>query len=442
MRPDDLIMVSVDDHLVEPPTMFDAHIPAKYRDRAPEGRAQGRRLRRVGVRRQRDPEHRAQRRGRPAQGGVRHRADRLRRDAARAATTSPSGSRTWTPAGSSARCASRRFPGLLAAGSSRPPTTRTSPSPSLQAYNDWHVDEWCGAAPGPLHPDGPARCSGTPSWPPPRCAASPRRASTRSPSPRTRPPSATRRSTATTGTRCGRRSSTPDVVLSIHLGSSGQLAVTAADAPMDVLITLQPMNICSAAADLLWSRVLKEFPDIKIALSEGGTGWIPYFLDRLDRTYDMHHLWTGQDFGGRLPSRGVPRALPHLLHRRPDRRPAARRHRHRQHRLGVRLPALRLVVARRRPRSWPRWPPTCPTTSSTRSPTRTPCAGTPTTPSPTCPKAEATVGALRAKAAGHDVSDPLLRQGPLRAHRQGRRPRHDHRPGHRLTRPPRGQRLS
>jgi predicted TIM-barrel fold metal-dependent hydrolase len=62
------------------------------------------------------------------------------------------------------------------------------------------------------------------------------------------------------------------------------------------------MNICTAAADLLWSRIIKEYPDIKIALSEGGTGWIPYFLDRLDRTYDMHHLWTGQDFGDRLPS--------------------------------------------------------------------------------------------------------------------------------------------
>jgi predicted TIM-barrel fold metal-dependent hydrolase len=68
------------------------------------------------------------------------------------------------------------------------------------------------------------------------------------------------------------------------------------------MITLQPMNICAAAADLVWSRVFKEFPDIKVALSEGGTGWIPYFLDRLDRTYDMHHLWTGQDFDGRLPS--------------------------------------------------------------------------------------------------------------------------------------------
>ena len=27
-----------------------------------------------------------------------------------------------------------------------------------------------------------------------------------------------------------------------------------------------------------------------------------YFLDRLDRTYEMHHLWTGQEFGDRLPS--------------------------------------------------------------------------------------------------------------------------------------------
>ncbi len=93
-----------------------------------------------------------------------------------------------------------------------------------------------------------------------------------------------------------------DSVLNIHLGSSGKLAVTAPDAPMDVMITLQPMNICMAAADLVWSRVFKQFPTIKVALSEGGTGWIPYFLDRLDRTYEMHHAWTGQNFDGRLPS--------------------------------------------------------------------------------------------------------------------------------------------
>ena len=26
----------------------------------------------------------------------------------------------------------------------------------VRAYNDWHIDEWCGAVPRPLHPDGRA----------------------------------------------------------------------------------------------------------------------------------------------------------------------------------------------------------------------------------------------------------------------------------------------
>ena len=35
MRPDDLIMVSVDDHIVEPPTMFDGRLPASMQEQAP-----------------------------------------------------------------------------------------------------------------------------------------------------------------------------------------------------------------------------------------------------------------------------------------------------------------------------------------------------------------------------------------------------------------------
>ena len=68
------------------------------------------------------------------------------------------------------------------------------------------------------------------------------------------------------------------------------------------MITLQPMNIVQAAADLLWSAPVKKYPGLKIALSEGGTGWIPYFLERADRTYEMHATWTGQDFGDQKPS--------------------------------------------------------------------------------------------------------------------------------------------
>jgi len=32
---DDLTLVSIDDHVVEPPDMFERHTPAKYRDRVP-----------------------------------------------------------------------------------------------------------------------------------------------------------------------------------------------------------------------------------------------------------------------------------------------------------------------------------------------------------------------------------------------------------------------
>ena len=58
----------------------------------------------------------------------------------------------------------------------------------------------------------------------------------------------------------------------------------------------------NCAADLLWSPVLRKFPGIRFALSEGGIGWIPYFLERADYVYAHHKAWTHQDFGDKLPS--------------------------------------------------------------------------------------------------------------------------------------------
>src|SRR4051812_4753801 len=88
----------------------------------------------------------------------------------------------------------------------------------------------------------------------------------------------------------------------MHIGSSGKLVMTSVDAPIDVLITLQPMNIVQCAADLIHSPVFRKFPDVTVALSEGGIGWIPYFLERLDHSYRTHKAWTGADFGSQLPS--------------------------------------------------------------------------------------------------------------------------------------------
>jgi hypothetical protein len=81
----------------------------------------------------------------------------------------------------------------------------------------------------------------------------------------------------------------------LHIGSSSQLVITSVEAPINVMITLQPMNIVQAAADLVWSRVLQRFPNLRLALSEGGIGWIPYFLERIDYVYHHHRSWTGHD---------------------------------------------------------------------------------------------------------------------------------------------------
>ncbi len=80
-------------------------------------------------------------------------------------------------------------------------------------------------------------------------------------------------------------------------------SITAMDAPIDTMITLQPMNIVQCAADLVWSPVFRKFPDLQHrAVSEGGIGWVPYFLERIDYVYQHHHVWTNQDFGDKLPS--------------------------------------------------------------------------------------------------------------------------------------------
>ena len=299
MNADDLIMVSVDDHLVEPPTLFDGRLPAKYADQAPRVVRQpdgsdvwtfngavipniglnavaGRPKEEYGI------EPTAFDEMRPGCWNIEERIKDMNAGGVLGSMCFPS------------------FPGFAARLFATADDKDLALS-VLQAYNDWHVESWCGAAPGRFIPMGLPVV-----WDPELAAAEVRRLAkkgvhsltfTENPAELGYPSFHSDHWDPLWHAVCDE-----NVVLSIHLGSSGKLVMTAPDAPMDVLITLQPMNICQAAADLLWSRIPKHFPDIRIALSEGGTGWIPYFLDRVDRTYDMHHLWTGQDFGDRMPS--------------------------------------------------------------------------------------------------------------------------------------------
>jgi predicted TIM-barrel fold metal-dependent hydrolase len=295
---DDLILISVDDHIIEPPDLFEGRLPAKFAGDAPRivRRDDGADVWRFGAvevpnvalnaiagrpKEEYGVEPQSLDEIRPGCFQVEERVKDMNACGVLASMNFPS------------------FPGFAARLFAV--DDADFGVALVRAYNDWHLDEWCGSHPGRFIPMALPVI-----WDAELCAAEVHRVAAKGCHSLTftENPAALGyasfhddswdplwRALCDTGT-----------VLSIHLGSSGQLTFPAPDSPPDVMITLQPMNIQSAAADLLWSRVLKQFPGLRIALSEGGTGWIPYFLERADRTYEMHHRWTGQDFGDELPS--------------------------------------------------------------------------------------------------------------------------------------------
>jgi len=72
-----------------------------------------------------------------------------------------------------------------------------------------------------------------------------------------------------------------DTVISLHVGSSGLLP-SADDAPkLQLASTLFSTLSIVTCAEWLWSSIPVRFPEVKIVLSEGGIGWVPMLLDRL-----------------------------------------------------------------------------------------------------------------------------------------------------------------
>ena len=72
-----------------------------------------------------------------------------------------------------------------------------------------------------------------------------------------------------------------ETVLNLHVGSSSETLSPSTDSPSEAIVSLFQVNAVAAAADWLFSLVTVKFPDIQIALSEGGLGWVPMLLDRL-----------------------------------------------------------------------------------------------------------------------------------------------------------------
>ncbi len=300
MRTEDLILVSVDDHVVEPPDLFEGRVPSKYEDLAPRlerkedgtdvWRYDGNEIPNIGLNAVvgRPPEEygieptslEEMRRG---CFDVHERVRDMNANGVLASMNFP------TMAGWNARTFAEgkdKELGLI----------------MLRAYNDWAIDEWCGAYPGRFIPLGMV-----PMWDVDLAVDEIHRV-------------------AKKGCRSISFLETPHVqgypsflsgywdpmmkalceenmVLSLHIGAGFDVIKRAPEAPVDHLMVLACQISAITAQDLLFGPTLRRFPELKVALSEGGIGWIPFYFDRIDRHYE-NQAWLNHadDFGGKKPS--------------------------------------------------------------------------------------------------------------------------------------------
>jgi predicted TIM-barrel fold metal-dependent hydrolase len=296
---DDMILVSVDDHVCEPPDMFERHVPARFKDRAPrmlqktDGSDvwwfENQQIPNVGLNAVA---------GRPADeyGMEPTSLEQLRKGCwnvdARIDDMNANG-----VLGSLCFASMTGFTGELFSRCEDKELARVM----CQAYNDWHIEDWCGAHPGRFIPLALPML-----WDPQATADEIRRVAKKGCHAITFPD---------TPTGLGYPSLHADywepiwqacdetgTILCIHIGSGTGINLQDTSAPVEIMITGTPITLFNCANELVFSKFLPRYPNLKIALSEGGTGWIPYFLERADYVYRHHH-------------RRISRAYRDLLHR-------------------------------------------------------------------------------------------------------------------------------
>lgn len=298
MELDDLIIVSVDDHVVEPPDMFKDHMPRHLLDRAPKvvelrGGAgwefEGVRMPNFGlnavVGRPQDEygfEPAAFADIRRGTYEVKARVDDMNVNGVLGSICFPS---------------FPTFAGAWFLGAKDKELAKVV----VSAYNDWHVHGWCNQAPGRFIP-----LAILPLWDIEACVIEARRVAklgVRTISFLDNPTAKGLPSIHSTHwDPLWRVMEDERMVISCHIGSGAAAPYPSADAPIDAWIVNMPMYIANAATEWLFSPVFKKFPALKIALSEGGIGWVPYWLERADFTFKHHSPWTHANFGGLLPS--------------------------------------------------------------------------------------------------------------------------------------------
>lgn len=171
----------------------------------------------------------------------------------------------------------------------------------LRAYNDWHIDEWCGAHPGRFIP-----CAILPTWDMAATVEEIKRIAAKG---------CTAVSLNENPTSQGLPSvhnaywepmwkaiTDHDITMCLHIGAGNPVPHASMETPIEAWITTMPMSSAIGAADWLNLSALERYPSMKIALSECGLGWIPYFMERADFSHSRHKAWTHSGFQGMKPS--------------------------------------------------------------------------------------------------------------------------------------------
>ena len=167
----------------------------------------------------------------------------------------------------------------------------------VEAYNDWMVEEWCAGSNGRLIP----LCV-VPLWDADLAADEIRRNAARGvnavawselpawlglPSIHSGYWDPFFRACEETGT-----------VITMHIGSGTRTVKPSDDAPTIVTAAMISANSAASMIDFLFSGVLHRYPDLKLMYAESQIGWIPYYLERADDNYRTH-LWAQGE--NRLP---------------------------------------------------------------------------------------------------------------------------------------------
>jgi predicted TIM-barrel fold metal-dependent hydrolase len=66
----------------------------------------------------------------------------------------------------------------------------------------------------------------------------------------------------------------------------------AAGAPAEIFITIAPSTNFTTVATLLWSGILEKHPKLRFLSVEGGIGWLGYLVQRADEVWEKHRHWT------------------------------------------------------------------------------------------------------------------------------------------------------